>query len=183
MKDNLYTNDVKIDKPIGNLYRKNHILVLIKDKNGKYILGQKKNFYADGMARMLGGGLNDNEDPKEAAKREILEETKIDVDSSDLFSLGTVITKADTIEGIMYMNVNLFGLVLKDDVIFEPSDDISGIKSYSQQELEKLIKDMFELEGEFRNDKFSFLHNDWGRIYGFIHDIALRNFLKHENIS
>jgi len=181
MKDNLYTNDVKIDKPIGNLYRKNHILVLIKDKDGKYILGQKKNFYADGTARMLGGGLNDGEDPQEAAKREIEEETKIDVDYNDLFSLGTVITKADTIEGIMYMNVNLFGLVLKDDVTFDPSDDISGIKAYSQQELEELIRNMFKLEGEFRNDKFYFLHNDWGNIYGFIHNVALRNFLKHEN--
>jgi len=174
---------VTIDQPIGNLYRKNHVLILVKNNHGKYILGQKKNFYADGISRMLGGGLNDGEDPQTAAQREIEEELKLKLNRDNFFPLGQIITKANTAIGVMYMKVYLFGLILKEDVDIVANDDISGISAYSEKDLELMISKMFKLTGEFRNDNFYFLHNDWGRIYGFIHELALKNFKKNEIIS
>lgn len=183
IEPDLVINEVDIDKPIGNLYRKNHVLILVKDKTGRYILGQKKDFYAQGMSRMLGGGLNDNEDPREACSRELLEETKIMISPDNLLSFGQVITKTKTTEGVMYMNVHLFGAMIDsfDDIV--PSDDISGVKSYSENEIRSLIAKMNNLDGEFRNDKFYFLHKDWGSIYGFIHEVALNKFARIMNVN
>lgn len=176
----LTINEVTIDKPIGNLYRKNHVLILVKDKTGRYILGKKDNFYAPGMARMLGGGLNENEDPREASSRELAEETKMLIKPDNLISLGQVITKAKTSEGIMYMNVHLFGATIESCDSIVPSDDISSVQSYTRAEIKSLIDAMDNLDGEFRNNDFYFLHRDWGAIYSFIHKLALAKFDQYE---
>lgn len=41
--------------PIGNLYRNRHALILIEDQENKYLVGEKKNFYPEGIVRLIGG--------------------------------------------------------------------------------------------------------------------------------
>ena len=178
IKEDLYIDEVVIDKPIGNLYRKNHVLILVKDNKGNFVLGQKNNFYADGISRMLGGGLKEDEDPILAAKREMSEETGVEFNQDEFFPIGQIITKANTVDGIMYMKVYLFGLILRKAENLVASDDISGIKKYSEEDLEAMIGKMYKLSGEFRTKDFYFFHGDWGRIYGSIHDLALKKFRK-----
>lgn len=180
-KNSIFIDELKIDKPIGNLYRENHTLVMFQDSKNNFVMGQKTGFYPPNMSRMLGGGLKDSEDPKIAIAREIEEETKVKIASSEVFEIGRTITKAHTVEGIMYMNVYLYGVKLKDKVEIRPSDDITDVITYDLNSLQILFENMYKLDGEFRNDKFYYLFDDWGRIYGFIHKIALKNFLKYEN--
>ncbi|MFA6158021.1 MAG: NUDIX hydrolase [Candidatus Paceibacterota bacterium] len=179
--NNLITEKVVINNPIGNLYRKRHVLVLVIDKNSNFILGKKKDFYPDHVARMLGGGIKENEDPKIAAKREIEEELLASIPIESFRELCSVITSAATSEGDMEMQTWIYSVRLPDSADIKPSDDITGIQIFTQKQYESLIKDIMDLSGEFVTDKFSFLWADWGKIYGPIHKYALDSFRKMGN--
>jgi len=175
------TEEVVINNPIGNLYRKNHVLILIVDEQGKFILGKKKDFYPSHVARMLGGGIKDGETPARSAQREILEELGVDIPFSSLNTLGSVVTKADTLEGAMEMQTWIYQVLLPKSTIINPSDDISGIQLFTQTEYINLIQDILNLTGEFKTDKYSFSWADWGKIYGPIHAHALEWYKNHKD--
>lgn len=42
-----YTINVITGKPIGNLYRDRHVLILVQNKEGNFLLGEKADFYAE----------------------------------------------------------------------------------------------------------------------------------------
>jgi len=174
--NNSITEKVVINNPIGNLYRKRHVLALVVDKDSNFVLGKKKDFYPDHVARMLGGGIKDHEDPKVAAKREIEEELLVNIPIESFKELCSVITQASTSEGDMEMQTWVYSVQLPDSADMKPSDDITGIQIFTQEQYEKLIKDIMDLSGEFVTEKFSFLWADWGKIYGPIHKYALDCF-------
>lgn len=74
---NEITLDVQLKAPFGNLYRERHTLLLIVDRNGMIITGQKPGFYPDGITRLNGGGVDPEETFKQAAIREIREEMNV----------------------------------------------------------------------------------------------------------
>jgi ADP-ribose pyrophosphatase YjhB (NUDIX family) len=164
---------VVINNPIGNLYRKNHVLVLVVDKDKNFILGKKKDFYPENISRMLGGGINTGEDPVQSAKREIKEELTLDIPVNSFKLLGNVITQALTTEGNMEMQTWIYSVELPDIVGIKPSDDISGVQFFTYKQYVDLIQTMSSLSGEFITNKFSFLWSDWGKIYGPIHQYGL----------
>jgi len=176
--NNLITEKVIINNPIGNLYRKRHVLILVVDNDSNFILGKKKGFYPDHIARMLGGGIEENEDPKIAAKREIEEELLVDVSIDYFKELCSIITQASTNEGDMEMQTWVYTLKLPDSTVIKPSDDITGIQVFTQEQYDNLLKDMLSLTGEFVTDKFSFLWADWSKIYTPIHKYAIDCFRK-----
>lgn len=169
---------VKINNPIGNLYRKRHVLILVADENDNFILGKKKDFYPDHIARMLGGGINNEEDPVIAAKREIEEELDINLPIDAFIFLCSVITQASTNEGDMEMQTWVYFVKIEESNKIKPSDDISAIKIFNKDEYEKLILDISNLSGEFVTEKFSFQWSDWGKIYGPIHKYAFEAYNK-----
>jgi 8-oxo-dGTP pyrophosphatase MutT (NUDIX family) len=170
---------VKINNPIGNLYRKNHSLILVK-QGDKYILGQKKHFYPNDFARMLGGGINEGESPKAAAIREIKEEVGIDIDNVEY--IATLKTIANTAQGEMIMTTHIFFLEIPFNIKLEVGDDISGLKYLSELELQKLIFGMSQLTGTYHGDDhlFNFDWEDYGKIYEPIHQIAFE-YAKNNN--
>lgn len=171
-----YKEIVAIDNPIGNLYRKRHVLVLLVTPEGRFVLCKKKNFYPDHIARMLGGGIGENEDPKIAAMREIKEEIDVDIPLDEFKPLCTVETQADTAEGPMAMTTYIFSAKIDNVETLKAGDDISGIESYSLEEYKALVDEMRRLTGEYVTDKFSFKWADWGKIYAPIHDFALQEY-------
>lgn len=179
--NNLITEKVVISNPIGNLYRKKHVLILVVDKGSNFILGKKKDFYPDHVARMLGGGIESAEDPKVAAKREIEEELLVNIPLESFKELCSVITHATTSEGEMEMQTWIYSVYLPESANIKPSDDITGIQIFTYGQYENLIKDMMDLSGEFVTDKYSFLWSDWGKIYGPIHKYAFDYFTKEGN--
>lgn len=172
---------VVINNPIGNLYRKRHVLVLVINKDTNFILGKKKDFYPDHVARMLGGGIKDNEEPKAAAKREIEEELLVDIPNESFKELFSVITRATTSEGDMEMQTWVYSVRLPDLADIKPSDDITGIQVFTEGQYENLVNNIMNLSGEFVTEKFSFLWADWGKIYGPIHKYALDHYRKTAN--
>lgn len=179
--NNPITEKVVINNPIGNLYRKRHVLVLVADKDSNFILGKKKDFYPDHVARMLGGGIKDDEDPKVAAKREIEEELLVDIPTDSFKELYSVITQAATSEGDMEMQTWVYSVRLPDSADIKPSDDITGIQVFTESQYENLVNDIMNLSGEFVTEKFSFLWADWGKIYGPIHKYALDRYREAVN--
>lgn len=59
-----------------------------------FVLGQKSNFYSEGMARMIGGGINNNESPDNRSIREIREETGLEIKLNQITRVAIVKTKA-----------------------------------------------------------------------------------------
>jgi 8-oxo-dGTP pyrophosphatase MutT (NUDIX family) len=171
---NSLVEEVVIGNPIGNLYRKNHVLVLVVDSEGNFILGKKKDFYPSHIARMLGGGIKDGEEPKDSARREIEEELGLALPAEQFNLLGDVTTKATTLEGDMQMHTWVYSAKVSDTENIKPSDDISGTQTFTLEQYLNLVEDMKNLSGEFATDKFSFLWSDWGKIYAPIHAEALR---------
>ena len=170
---------VKINNAIGNLYRKNHSLILVKQAD-KYILGQKKHFYPNDFARMLGGAINEGETPKAAAIREIKEEIGITITNPEF--IATLKTIANTAQGEMIMTTHIFFYEVPFNIKLEPSDDISGLKILTEQELQKLIFSMSQLTGTYHNEEglFNFDWQDYGKIYEPIHQIAF-DYAKNNN--
>ena len=169
--------EVIIGNPIGNLYRRNHVLILIQLNDGNYVLGKKHGFYPDHIARFIGGGVKEGEDPVMAAKREIEEELKIDIDKDNLVHLARFTTNAKTSEGDMSMITNVFSLVIDKDLKLTASDDLTGLIELTSNEFQNLISDMYSLKGTLRTEKFSFDWQDWGKIYGPIHEFSMNEFL------
>ncbi|MDP1625050.1 MAG: NUDIX hydrolase [bacterium] len=161
--------------PIGNLYRKNHVLVLVGDGEGNFILGKKKDFYPNHISRMIGGGVKEAENPSNAAQRETKEEFGLDIPVSEFKPLCVVNTLADTTEGHMEMQTSIYFVAINKSQTIKPSDDISGIETYSQAAYENLIRAMEQLTGKFVTEKYSFEWKDWGKVYAPIHRLALEN--------
>ncbi len=164
---------VIIKNPIGNLYRKNHVLVLVVYNDNNFILGKKKDFYPEHIARLLGGGIKEGEDPTQCAKREIEEELSVSIPIDSYNLLGSVVTKALTSEGDMEMKTWIYSVKLPDSSQIKPGDDISSVQVFTRDEYIALMKAITDLSGEFITDRFSFLWSDWGKIYGPLHQYAL----------
>jgi len=173
------TFEVTIGNPMGNLYRKNHVLILIQLNNGNYVLGKKHGFYPDHIARFIGGGVEKEEDPILAAKREIEEELKIDIDKDNLVHLAKFITNAKTSEGEMSMTTNVFSLVIDRELKLIASDDLTGLVELTLNQFRELVSKMYSLTGTLITEKFSFDWQDWGKIYGPIHELSMNEFLIH----
>lgn len=171
--NNSIIENVAINNPIGNLYRKNHVLILVVDKEKNFVLGKKKDFYPEHIARMLGGGINEGEDPVLAAKRELEEELTVDIPIEGFKLLGNIITNAATSEGNMTMQTWVYFVQLPDSSAMKPSDDISGVQVFTPQQYVDLVRAINDLSGEFVTDKFSFAWSDWGKIYGPIHQYTV----------
>jgi ADP-ribose pyrophosphatase YjhB (NUDIX family) len=172
---------VKINNPIGNLYRKNHALILVK-QGDKYILGKKKHFYPSDFARMIGGGINEGEIPQDAAVRELKEELNTDIKLLKLEYVAQLKTIANTAQGEMIMTTHIYFTQLDDSQIIIPSDDITGVGYYSEKELQKLIFSMSQLQGTYKDKEglFNFDWQDYGKIYEPIHQIAFE-YAKNKN--
>lgn len=178
-----FIEEIKIENPIGNLYRKNHVLILIEKEDGSFILGKKKDFYPDHIGRMIGGGINPEEGSQLAAKREVLEELGVDLALEDFNKLFEVVTKAETNEGYMEMTTHVYHVVIKDDEVQKiiAGDDLSHIFTYTKEEYLDLIDEMNKLDTDFVTEKFSFSWADWAKIYAPIHKYAIEEY-KNKNV-
>lgn len=176
MSDKIITEKVTINNPIGNLYRRAHVLILVFNDKGSFILGKKKGFYPEHIARMLGGGLETGEEPLIAAQREIKEELGVETPLDSFLPLCTVSTQAKTSEGDMQMQTWIYLLQLFDSKEIKPGDDVSGIQTFTQEEYKNLVASMKNLSGDFVTERFSFSWADWGKIYAPIHEHAIEKF-------
>jgi ADP-ribose pyrophosphatase YjhB (NUDIX family) len=176
-----FINEIKIGNPISNLYRKNHVLIMLETEGGKFILGAKKGessgFYPQGFCRMIGGAIKKmDETLAQSAIRELSDELSLEIEENQITPLMQVETVAHTTEGTFSIITTVFyhKISSKSHMIeLEKENEISDIVIFSENEFKDLAIRMLFWEGIYRGEGFSFDWKDYGQIYGFIHKKAL----------
>jgi len=113
-----------------NYYRVS-IKGIVVDGDGRILLSREDN----GMWEMLGGGLDHNEDPIACLKREILEETDLevtDVSERPRYFITSPRANADT-----YIANVIYEVKLK-NYDFTPSDECQELRFFSPQEMHEV---------------------------------------------
>ena len=103
------------------------VKALITDGDGRFLLARE----SDGAWDFLGGGLEHNEDPIAALKREIPEETGLVVTDVSNSPAYFVTAKKPNMDVFM---ANLFYPVTVQDLQFTPSDECQELRYFSSQE-------------------------------------------------
>lgn len=166
--------NIKINSPFGNLYRKRLTLIAVKDNEGNVLVGSKPNFYPDGIYRLVGGGVDEGEEPIYGARRELNEELNIDAKIEDLIPLLQVNVQATDDSGKVFVNSNFIYLYNLKDEKYKAGDDIKGIIKLSAGELFKLGERYENLSEDdwFRNEMENYNWKDYGKVYGPIHKLV-----------
>jgi len=166
--------------PFGNLrFRDRTALILCRDEAGKLLLGREDGFYPQGIFRMIGGGIDDGEAVLDGTIREVKEELGIDVKKDELVELAEV-----ELEGVFQETVyttKIFVYYLKVTLAeCVASDDVSELISCTEVEYRELVNRFFELRDDhiYKKDDLEFSWGDYGRAYGFVHQLALDEVIK-----
>lgn len=166
--------NIDITEAFGNLYRKKCVLIAVKDADGNLLTGAKPAFFPPGITRLLGGGVDENEDVAVAAKRELEEELGVDVALNDLVPIAQFNTSAKDANGKEFYNETyLYGANIG-DAEYRPGDDVKQIIKMSRQEM-LLLADAFENLSKslwYRGDEGDFSWHDYGKVYSVIHRVA-----------
>jgi 8-oxo-dGTP pyrophosphatase MutT (NUDIX family) len=150
------------------------------DNDGKILVGEKSNFYPKGISRLLGGGIKEGEQPLQAAIRELKEETGIKTSKNNLIPLGKVAVLATDEKGCKFeMITHLFTFKLANSTPV-PGDDVTKIVRLTQDEFRKLIEKLNNLDDNlwYEGVEGNFSWRDYGKIYAFIHQVALDQIKK-----
>ncbi len=155
--------------------RLHQALIIILDNKGRIVLAEKKGYYPDGIYRFFGGRVDNGENPRLAAIREIKEELNIDIHNSDLKDVMHIESNmeiAGTVQTLI-TDIYFYEIGIMD---FEVGDDVSGYTSVTLDEFEKLITRMSDLQGEYsgqtKGKSVNFYWNDWGQVNSKIHQLA-----------
>ncbi len=154
----------KIPKPFT---RGDRALIVLKDLEGKYVLGCK-DVYPQGIVRLPGGGREGDEAPAYAASRELFEELGIRRNEDEWQSEKTVHLHLTSQKDEKQLSMFLFKTTQRDGEVLKPSDDLDGIVHYTTEEMHALIDRLYDL-----SDVDAPGWADYGKVYGKIHEIAL----------
>lgn len=158
-----------VGSPFENLrYRDRSVLILIKNSKDKYLFGVKK-FYPNEIKRMIGGGVDKDEEVLEAAAREIQEELGISVLQSELQSL-LEFNITGKYKGEVF-KTSIFTCYLDiGDKTYNPGDDVSAVAEFTRVECQKIAEEMAKVSETsfFENGENSFSWADYGKVYGFV---------------
>lgn len=144
--------------------RGNRALIVLKDAEGKYVVGCK-NVYPNGIYRLAGGGIEEGEDPTVAASRELEEELGI---STKLEPLAVIRVHMNSPKQDVDMKLYLFSGTLQTGEMLHPSDDLDGVKHLTREEMNALVDRFYDLQ-----DTDDMQWSLYGAVYGRVHEIAL----------
>lgn len=170
-----------ISEPFANLkFRDKTVLILIRNSKGQFIL-ESGDYYPPGISRMLGGGVEVNEDVTDAAVREIREEIGLHIEKEMLQELVQVHIEGIYKTKVYKTQISVFSLKVPIDS-FHLGDDVSEVSLYSEDQYRELVKKYLELKADHfkKAIDYSFSWKDYGRVYGFVHEMALDEFLKRK---
>lgn len=160
-----------------------HISLIILKQGDAWILGRKE-IYPDGIARLVGGGVEDGEELVVAAARELFEEVGVRVPTTQLVPLTTVrcsFEERSTGKKPVFQ-ASLFFCELSSDTTLHPDDDLDDLWECSTEEFREIIGRFSTLNPDLKDSKTGFRWADYGEVYAFIHKLALdlaEDFLKN----
>jgi 8-oxo-dGTP pyrophosphatase MutT (NUDIX family) len=167
--------EMNITQPFGLLKRGvDTAVVLVRDKQGQWVLGRKEGFYPEGIARMVGGGM-DNGNPLVDVQRELQEELGVVVDEDRLKPL----IHAEIMAHLPNKEQVTASVFVFYAAIFEPikaADDLTGLAYMADRDLHRLVEKYADLPDDvlIRGDESngSGTWADYGKIWGPIHKAA-----------
>lgn len=166
--------DINVAKAFGNLYRKRCVLVAVEDDKGNILTGAKPAFFPPTITRLLGGGVDEGEDVKRAAVRELSEELGVNVPEKQLVPLAQFNTSAKDATGKNFYNETFLYGVRIGNASYRPGDDVKQIIALTKSEIldladafEALLKSLW-----CRGEEGDFCWNDYGKLYSVIHRVA-----------
>jgi len=159
----------------GVMRRGKHALIFLRNPAGNFILGSK-DIYPSEIYRMVGGGIETDEDPQIGAARELAEELQIQVPPSALQPLATVKADISFETEHLQFSTSIFFYQLKPNEVIQADDDLDGVVELSVTKLQALISRYAQLSSQI-DEVEHFAWKDYGALYGPIHQIALDSFL------
>ena len=150
--------------------RKRHALILLRNAQGDFILGEKKH-YPKGIVRMVGGGLDEFEDPHAGAARELTEETGLLVVPDHLIPLAEIKSELSEPSGNIWSFVTYLFLYELNNQQIRPQDDVDGLIEITPAQFQELVS-RFETLSEDMHPEMKFRWSDYGKLYGKIHQLA-----------
>jgi 8-oxo-dGTP pyrophosphatase MutT (NUDIX family) len=174
------TASFQIQKPFGNLYRKETVLIVVTDKEGRFVMGNKPKYYPEGITRLLGGGVDQEEKPIAAAVRELTEEVGIKASPSQLNHLADIAIDATTPDNRDFHTiVHIFSYRVESEEMVA-GDDVADFKYLNEVGFRELINNFKSLPQSLwqTKDGEDFSWGDYGKIYGLVHEVALEEYLK-----
>ena len=106
---------------------------VLVEKDGKFLLGKRNKENANNLWIIPGGGVRYGETIKDAAVREIKEETNLDIDIVKLIGYKEIINLPGN-----YHTIVFFHLAKPKHTNIKPKEDISEAKFFSIEEIKKL---------------------------------------------
>lgn len=168
--------DLKFQLFPPHVHRGSHVLILLRDFQGHFILGCKA-IYPDGICRLLGGGVEEGEEPDLAARRELEEETGLKVGEQELIKLGSVTAHLtdENQEQVTFVSHIYFHAC--GQAKLAATDDVDELCYLTPGEMHKLIERYRTLPNTI-DPKVNFAWFDYGHLYSFIHQFALDEITK-----
>lgn len=148
--------------------RGKHVMVAIFDRDNRLFLS-RKNAYPSDVYRIFGGGIEGKELPLEAAKRELLEETNLDIAPIPVEVFNFTLKEIET-GGKYVFQTHLYRANLQTKQI-EPGDDVDGMRVFTKEDILELLTVYQELSDVLVTPlpEETFAWKDWGIVFGVIH--------------
>lgn len=153
--------EIHVSAIFSNLKRPRHGLIIPFDGE-RVVLGKKS--YIQDIPRLIGGGVDESEDPAAGATRELYEETGSKGPVTFLCELPIKATSdsGETAETTVYCYTAPIDA-------FTASDDLHGLVTVSLEEFRQINERMSQLSDQwFEGKKGRMNWHDWGTLYGAI---------------
>jgi 8-oxo-dGTP pyrophosphatase MutT (NUDIX family) len=171
---------ISVKKAFGNLYRKKCVLIAVEDNEGKILIGAKPYMFPPTIVRLLGGGVDENEDVRLAAVRELEEELGVKIRPEDLAELMLFSVDAKDEEGRAFRNDTYVYYVKVQNQRFQPGDDVKDIIRLTPDELYDLGTKYHELPETlwYNGPEGNYSWADYAKMYGPIHQVIAEEIKK-----
>jgi 8-oxo-dGTP pyrophosphatase MutT (NUDIX family) len=163
---------------VPQFFRGRHALISVRDKDGSFYLGQK-HVYPEGIVRLVGGGLDGDEDARIGAARELQEELGVSIDPELLKPLAEIILEIEvngSKDQIITFKTFLFEYISDDPAAFTPTDDLDGVMKLTKDQMKELVSRFEHLSDDIQTvsgEPTPFRWSDYGKYYARVHEIAL----------
>lgn len=176
---------IEVEKPFGNLFRKVCVLVAVYDHEGNLLLGGKPHFYPPTITRLLGGGMDTDEAPRQAAIRELTEELGVVVAANDLKEIASFTTNAVDNEGNAYNNTTYLLSTHIGKKEYIAGDDVKFITKLSKLDLRRLVNSYNNLSKAlwYKGNEGEFSWYDYAQVYAPIHEEVLSGWAEYNDKS
>lgn len=155
--------------------RKHHVVIALFDEENRLYLA-RKHIYPANIYRLFGGGVDQGEESKAAAIREVQEETSLCV-NPEYKETFTFTLQEKVSEKTFSMTFDLYYVNIHRNRIV-PGDDVQGMRIFSREDIPELLDEMRSLSTTpfIANNGETFAWADWGTVFAILHEYVYQHW-------